>query len=215
MAKDTREALQRETARYLSMFRRGTGTTTPGAWAPAMDVWETDDEIVYAFDLPGIATNTVSVEFDNGVLRISAERDRSEEVSTERLYRFERRYGTFSRAVGMTQGVSEDQISARYDNGELEVHVKKPEVETPHRIQIGNGQAAIEGKATDGEYSLRVAKGLDRLLGHCELVNRMTALPERDHGGQRLERELGPELTYRLVSRLLFRGWTTGEATRA
>jgi hypothetical protein len=51
--------------------------------------------------------------------------------------------------------VSEDQISARYDNGELEVHVKKPEVELPHQIKIGNGKAAIgtgktaiEGKTT-------------------------------------------------------------------
>ena len=141
-------ALQGEMARYLSMFGGGTGTTTPGVWAPAMDVWETDEEIVYAFDLPGIPEDRVSIEFDNGVLSINAERERSQEVSTERLYRFECRYGTFSRAIGMAQGVSEDQISARYDNGELEVHVKKPEVETPHRIEIGNGKAAIEGKTT-------------------------------------------------------------------
>jgi hypothetical protein len=53
-------------------------------------------------------------------------------------------------------GVSEDQISARYDNGELEVHVKDPEVELPHQIKIGNGKAAIgnakapiEGKRTN------------------------------------------------------------------
>jgi HSP20 family protein len=59
------------------------------------------------------------------------------------LHRFERRYGGFSRVIGLPQGVSEDQISARYENGELEVHVKKPEVELPHRIQIGNGKAAI------------------------------------------------------------------------
>jgi HSP20 family molecular chaperone IbpA len=45
--------------------------------------------------------------------------------------------------------VAEDQISARYDNGVLEVHVKKHEVEKPRRIQIGNGKAAIvEGKST-------------------------------------------------------------------
>jgi HSP20 family protein len=104
-------------------------------WAPAMDVWETDDEIVYAFDLPGIPKDTVSIEFDHGILTVSAERERSQE-SADRLYRFERRYGSFSRAIGLPQGVSEDQISARYDNGELEVHVKKPAVETPHRIQI-------------------------------------------------------------------------------
>jgi len=41
-------------ARVLTLFGGGAGTTTAGVWAPAMDVWETDDEIVYAFDLvPG------------------------------------------------------------------------------------------------------------------------------------------------------------------
>jgi HSP20 family protein len=142
-------ALQGEMARFLTLFGGATGTATAGVWAPAMDVWETDDEIVYAFDLPGIPKDTVSIEFDHGVLTLSAERERSQEVAADRLYRFERRYGSFSRTIGLPQGVSEDQISARYDNGELEVHVKKPAVETPHRIQIGNGKAAIgTGKAT-------------------------------------------------------------------
>ena len=141
-------ALQGEMARFLTLFGGGTGTTTAGVWAPAMDVWETDDEIVYAFDLPGIPEDTVSIEFDHGVLTVSAERERSQEVSADRLYRFERRYGGFSRAIMLPQGVSEDQISARYESGELEVHIKKPEVELPHRIRIGNGKATIEGKAT-------------------------------------------------------------------
>src|SRR5439155_20461283 len=141
-------ALQGELARFVTLFGGGTGTTTAGVWAPAMDVWETDDEIVYAFDLPGIPKDTVSIEFDHGVLTVSAERERSQEVSAERLYRFERRYGSFSRAIGLPQGVVEDQISARFDNGVHEVHVTKPAVEKPHLIQIGNGKAAIEGKAT-------------------------------------------------------------------
>ena len=148
-------ALQGEMARFLTLFGGATGTATAGVWAPAMDVWETDDEIVYAFDLPGIPKDTVSIEFDHGVLTLSAERERSQEVSAGQLHRFERRYGAFSRVIGLPQGVSEDQISARYENGELEVHVKKPEVELPHRIQIGNGKAAIgngksaiEGKTT-------------------------------------------------------------------
>src|SRR5437016_2974008 len=146
-------ALQGEMPRFLTLFGEGTGTTTAGVWAPAMDVWETDDEIVYAFDLPGIPKDTVSIEFDHGVLTVSAKRERSEEVSADRLYRFERRHGGFSRTIGLPPGVSEDQISARYDNGELEVHVKKPEVEMPHQIQISNGKAAIgNGKATiDGK----------------------------------------------------------------
>jgi HSP20 family protein len=142
-------ALQGEMGRFMNLLLgAGTGTTTPGVWAPAMDVWETDGEVVYAFDLPGIPKETVSIEFENDVLTVSAERERSAEVSADRLYRFERRYGSFSRAIGLPQGVTEEQISARFDNGVLEVHVTKPEVEKPHRIQIGNGKAAIEGKAT-------------------------------------------------------------------
>jgi HSP20 family protein len=141
-------ALQGEMGHFLNLLLSGgRTTTTPGVWAPAMDVWETDDEIVYAFDLPGIPKETVSIEFDNSVLTVSAERERSQEVSAERLYRFERRYGSFARSIGLPQGVVEDQISARYDNGVLEVHVRKPAVEKPHKIQIGNGKAAIEGKA--------------------------------------------------------------------
>ena len=146
---ETTTALHGEMARFLTLLGGGTGTTTASVWAPAMDVWETNDEIVYAFDLPGIPEDTVSIEFENGVLTVSAERERSEEVSADRLYRFERRYGSFSRSIGLPQGVSEDQISARYDNGALEVHVSKPAVEQPHQIQIGNGKAAIgNGKAT-------------------------------------------------------------------
>jgi HSP20 family protein len=142
-------ALQGEMARFLTLLGGGTGTATAGVWAPAMDVWETEDELVYAFDLPGIPKDAVSIDFENGALTVSAERARSQEVSAERLYRFERRYGSFSRTIGLPQGVTEDQISARYDNGVLEVHVKKPELEKPHRIQIGNGKSAIEGKATE------------------------------------------------------------------
>src|SRR5437016_8332460 len=121
-------ALQNEMSRLMGGVFDTDGRTSQ-AWVPAVDVWETDDEIVYAFDLPGIPEDTVSIEFENGVLTVSAERERSEEVSADRLYRFERRYGSFSRAIGLPQGVSEDQISARYDNGELEVHVQKPAVE--------------------------------------------------------------------------------------
>jgi HSP20 family protein len=95
-------ALQGEMARFLTLFGGGTGTATAGVWAPARDVWETDNEIVYAFDLPGIPKDTVSIEFDHGVLTVK--RERSQEVSAERLYRFERRYGSFSRSISRRRG---------------------------------------------------------------------------------------------------------------
>ena len=141
-------ALQGEMGRFMHLLGVGNGSITHGLWAPAMDVWQTDSDLVYAFDLPGIPKETVSIEFEDGVLTVSGERERSQEAVADRLYRFERRYGSFLRTIGLPQGVAEDQISARYDNGVLEVHVTKPEEKKPHQVQISNGKAAIEGKAT-------------------------------------------------------------------
>jgi hypothetical protein len=56
--------------------------------------------------------------------------------------------------------------------------------------------------ARDGGNPMRVNKGLGRLIEDCEVVDRMTAGPERDGAEKRLERKLGPELTRRLLSRL-------------
>ena len=145
-------ALQNEMARFLGgPLDAGNGRTNQ-AWMPAVDVWETEDELVYAFDLPGIPEESISVELDEGALTVSGERERSQEVSDERLYRFERRFGSFSRTIGLPQGTSEDSIRAEYKDGVLEVHVRKPEQPKPKRIQVGKGaQATIEGSAEQSQ----------------------------------------------------------------
>jgi HSP20 family protein len=68
-------------------------------------------------------------------------------VKNESLYRYERRFGTFSRTVGVPQGTSENDVHATYKDGVLEVHVRKPEQPKPRKIQIGIGEKAIEGTA--------------------------------------------------------------------
>src|SRR6266542_1004017 len=142
-------ALQNEMGRLFGMLREGNGQAAR-SWVPALDVWENDNEMVYAFDLPGIPEDEISVEVEDGSLTVSAERERAHEVSDERYYRFERHFGTFSRTIGLPQGVAEKDISADYANGVLEVHVRKPEETKPRRIQIGKGeQATIEGTATE------------------------------------------------------------------
>jgi HSP20 family protein len=139
--------LQNEMSRFMNGLLEGNGRASQ-AWVPALDLWETESEIVYAVDLPGVPEDEISVEFDDGALTISAERERTQEESQDRLYRYERRYGTFSRTVGVPQGVTEGDVKAEYKNGVLEVHVKKPEQPKPKRIQVGSGsQATIEGKS--------------------------------------------------------------------
>jgi HSP20 family protein len=138
-------ALQGEMSRFMNGLLEGNGRTNQ-AWVPALDVWETESEIVYAVDLPGIPEDKISVELDDGALTITGERERTQEESDERFYRYERRHGTFSRTFSVPQGVSEDDVAADYKNGVLEVHVKKPEQPKPKRIQIGSGAGAtIEG----------------------------------------------------------------------
>jgi HSP20 family protein len=141
--------LQNEMSRLLNTVAGGNGeTTTTRTWVPAVDVWETEDSLVYAFDLPGISEDKISVEFDDGALIVSGERERTKDASEQNYYRYERRFGSFSRTVGLPQGVSEDSITAEYKHGVLEVHVKKPEQAKPRRIEIGaNGTKTIEGSA--------------------------------------------------------------------
>ena len=118
-------------------------------WAPPLDVWETEDELVFAFDLPGIPEDKISIELDDGSLTVSAARERKEEVSKDHVYRVERRYGSFTRTIGLPQGVAEQDIRADYKDGVLEVHVTKPKAPEPRRIQIGKGaKGTIEGKAS-------------------------------------------------------------------
>jgi HSP20 family protein len=141
-------ALQSEMSRYMNGLLEGPGQNTQ-SWVPTADVWETEDEVVYAFDLPGIPEDKISVELEDGALTISAERVREHEVDDGNYFRFERRFGNFSRTIGLPQGVDEDAVSAEYEQGVLEVHIRKPEQPTPRKIEIGigTGHKTIEGKA--------------------------------------------------------------------
>jgi HSP20 family protein len=142
-------ALQNDMGRLMSAFLgQANGETTGRTWVPAVDVWETENKLVYAFDLPGIPEDKIAVEFDDGSLTVSGERERTEEVKNDGFYRYERRFGSFSRAVGLPQGVTEDDVNADYRDGVLEITVKKPEAPKPRRIQVGSGEkATIEGKS--------------------------------------------------------------------
>ena len=142
-------ALQNEMGRWMSQIAGGQpGNGNGGTWLPAVDVWETDTELMLSFDLPGIEEDQVSVELDDNILTVSGTRERKTEQTGDRFYRYERRFGNFSRSVTLPTGVDEEKITADFKNGVLEIHVPKPEEQKPRRIQVGGGQTAIEGKST-------------------------------------------------------------------
>jgi HSP20 family protein len=136
--------LRSEMSRLMNGLVEADGRTSQ-SWIPALDVWETDDELVYAFDLPGIPEDKIDVELNDDTLTVTATRETEREAGNDRFYRFERRFGTFSRAVGLPQGTDESTVKADYRDGVLEVRVAKPEEQKPRRVQIGrSAQPTIE-----------------------------------------------------------------------
>ena len=128
-------SLQTEMGRWMNGLLEGNGRTTQN-WVPSLDVWETPGEVVYAFDLPGIPEDAITIEVKDDTLTVSAQREQTQETDESGFYRFERRYGTFARAVGLPQGVDQEQINARYENGVLEIRVPKPEEQKPRKIEL-------------------------------------------------------------------------------
>ena len=143
------EALHNELSRRMN--GEGNGRQAQ-PWIPALDVWETDEEIIYEFDLPGVSEDQISAEVDDGTLTVSATRER--ERGAEGFGRFERRVGTFSRTVGLPSGIAEDAIAARYTAGVLRVAIPKPEQPKPKQITISSDPSAA-GKPSDIEAITR------------------------------------------------------------
>ena len=115
------------------------------AWTPPLDIWETEGELVYAFDLPGIPEETIAVDLDESTLTISSSRERTE-MEDGRFFRYERPFGEFTRSVALPEGTGGGEAGAHYANGVLEVHVQKPEQSKPRRLPI---MTTVEGGSTD------------------------------------------------------------------
>src|SRR5918994_1937312 len=114
-------------ARAAALFNR--------AWTPPLDVWETEGELVYAFDLPGVPEEKIDVELEDSTLTVSGSRERTE-MEDGRFFRYERAFGEFTRSVALPEGSGDGEAGAHYANGVLEVHVQKPEQSKPRRLPV-------------------------------------------------------------------------------
>jgi HSP20 family protein len=115
------------------------------AWTPPLDVWETEGELVYAFDLPGIQEEKIAVDLEDNTLTVSGSREHTE-LEDGRFFRYERPFGEFSRSVALPEGTGVSEARAHYANGVLEVHVEKPERSKPRHIPV---MTTLEGASTN------------------------------------------------------------------
>jgi HSP20 family protein len=106
-------------------------------WAPALDALTKDSDLVIRAELPGVKPEDVDISLHDNVLTISGERKDEQEEERGGYHIRERRYGSFRRSVALPEGIDESKISARYEDGVLEVRVQGGAVaREPKRIQI-------------------------------------------------------------------------------
>jgi HSP20 family protein len=144
------DTFQSEMNRFFDGFF-GRGGNGARRWIPAMDLAETDEELVLTADLPGMSEEDIAIEVKDNVLAITGERKDERKESARGFHRAERSFGRFSRTLALPRGVDAQHVSAKFDQGVLEVHIPKPEERKPFRVRIGSGgeQRAIEGEGTE------------------------------------------------------------------
>ena len=124
-------------------FGRAARTAEGGAgWTPAMDVLHEDGEIKIRAEIPGVKREDVNVDLHNGVLTVSGERKEETERKAGAGYLVhERRHGSFRRSMTLPEGVQQEDISANFTDGILELTVKnRGRIEDgPKRIEIEGG----------------------------------------------------------------------------
>ena len=106
------------------------------AWAPAVDIYETDANIVLKAELPGINPNDVEVRVEDGTLYLKGQRKFEKEVKEENYHRVERSYGSFVRSFPLPNSVNADDAKAEYKDGVLALTLPKREEAKPKTIKI-------------------------------------------------------------------------------
>ena len=105
-------------------------------WAPAVDIYETENELVVQADLPDLQDKDIDVRVENNTLTIRGERKFEKDVNEENYLRIERAYGSFTRSFTLPNTINAEAIRAEYRNGVLTVRMSKREESKPKQIQI-------------------------------------------------------------------------------
>jgi HSP20 family protein len=105
-------------------------------WAPAVDIYETENELVVKADLPDVEAKDIDVRVENQTLTIAGERKFAAATNDKGYHRIERSYGNFVRSFAVPNAFDTDKINAAYNNGVLTVTLTKKETAKPRQIKI-------------------------------------------------------------------------------
>ena len=105
-------------------------------WSPAVDIYETENELVLKADLPDVDQKDIDVRVENNTLTIAGERKFEKKEDNKGFHRIERSYGNFVRSFAVPNTFDTEHISAQFHNGVLSVALPKKEAAKPRQIKV-------------------------------------------------------------------------------
>ncbi len=120
----------------LDKFFEDTSWPNVSGFVPALDIYQTKDEVVVETPLAGIDPEKVNLSIENDVLTIEGKSEQKSEVDEKNYYRKEVRYGSFHRSVALPAAVNGDKAKATYENGVLKVVIPKEERAKPKTVKV-------------------------------------------------------------------------------
>ena len=128
---------------FSDFFGRTSQDQNLTSWAPAVDIFEGEHELVVKADLPDIKPEELDIRVENNILTIRGERKFEKKAEEKNYLRVERSYGSFARSFSLANTVNTEAIKADYKDGVLTLSIPKREEAKPKQIKVNvGGQAA-------------------------------------------------------------------------
>lgn len=117
-------------------FNRFFNEPTLRPWTPAVDILETENELLLKMDVPEVELKDIDIRLENSTLTVKGERKFEHQSNGKGYHRMERSYGSFARSFVLPNTVETESVRADYKNGVLTVTVPKKEVAKPRSIKV-------------------------------------------------------------------------------
>ena len=114
----------------------GEESLSSGFWSPAVDIYETESDIVLKAELPEINQKDILINIENNVLTLKGERKLEKEAKEDNYHRMERSYGSFTRSFTLPNAVEQEKIKAQYKDGVLKITMPKKAEKKGKKIDI-------------------------------------------------------------------------------
>lgn len=105
-------------------------------WSPAVDILETENELIFKVDAAGVNLKDIDIQLENGTLTLKGERKFEKDDKVKGYHRIERGYGAFARSFTLPDTVNAENVHADYAQGVLTVTLPKQERAKPRAIKV-------------------------------------------------------------------------------